>query len=70
MIAGWDVRVFRAKGPPNTIGYAQDRVDPGEVTLAFGFEPVENIVVDPERDLGFERSVILSHDPLPPLLRW
>src|ERR1022692_2827835 len=46
---------------------AQDRVDPAQVSLAFRFEPGEDIVVYAERDLGFEGTIVLSDHALRPL---
>src|ERR1035437_6847291 len=49
---------------------AQNRVDPAEVSLAFRFEPGEDIVVNAERDLGFEGTIVFSDHPLRPLRGW
>ena len=50
--------------------FAQDRIDPAEVSLTFRFEPGQDIVVNAERDLRFEGTIVLSDHPLRPLRGW
>ena len=46
---------------------AQDRIGPAEASLAFRFEPGEDIVVNAEGDLRFEGTIVFSDHPLRPL---
>jgi len=36
--------------------FAEDRINPAEVSRAFRFEPVENIPIDPTRNLRLEHG--------------
>ena len=44
-------------------------VDPAQVAATLRFEPIQNLIVDSERDLGLEGAVVLADSPRCPGLR-
>jgi len=49
---GWSQPIAPSRSPAFALHpLAQDRIDPAEMSLAFCFEPGEDIVVNAERDL-------------------
>jgi hypothetical protein len=60
-------------GPASTVlplprhALPENFIDPAQMAVALGFEPIQNLIIDSKRDLGLQGAIVLADHCVSPI---